>query len=197
MSVVIKGWETLASALEAFPAMTEHTCAFTGHRPGKLPWRYNENDPRCITLKKQLSDIVSILTERGIVHFLSGMALGTDLWAAYAVLESRRQHPNVKLHCILPYCGQADRWSHAYQEQYREILNQSDTIVRVHRDYKDGCLLERNYFMVNSASVVVAVFDGTYRSGTGATVRYAHKLGRELMILNPITFSVTHEGKKD
>ena len=193
MSAVIKGWETLVSAFEAFPAMTEHTCAFTGHRPNKLPWKYDESAPGCVTLKKQLLYIVSDLASRDIVHFLSGMALGTDLWAANAVLAIRKQRPNVKLHCILPYCGQADRWGSAYQEQYREILEQSDTIVRVHRDYSNGCLLARNYFMVNAASVVVAVFDGQYRSGTGATIRYAKKLGRELMILNPNTLSITHE----
>lgn len=195
MSVVIRGWETLAPVFEAVPSLTEHTCAFTGHRPNKLPWKYDEKAPGCISLKKQLAVIVSELAERGIVHYLSGMALGTDLWAADAVLEIRRQRPDIKLHCILPYCGQSNRWSSAYQEQYQEILERSDTIVRVRRDYKNGCLLERNYFMVNAASVVVAVFDGQYRSGTGSTVRYARKLGRELMILNPNTLSISHEGK--
>ena len=26
----------------------QESCCFTGHRPGKLPWRYNEFDPRCL-----------------------------------------------------------------------------------------------------------------------------------------------------
>ena len=29
----------------------EKTCSFTGHRPEKLPWRDNEEDPRCLELK--------------------------------------------------------------------------------------------------------------------------------------------------
>ena len=193
MSKSIKGWEIMDSVLEACPAATNHTCAFTGHRPNKLPWKHNENALGCIALRQQLSDIVVDLADRGYVHFLSGMALGTDLWAAHAVLETRKQYSNIKLHCVIPYCGQADRWSREYQEQYRDILNQSDTIIRVRREYRDGCLLERNYFMVNAASVLVAVFDGHYRSGTGSTVRYAKKLGRELLILNPNTLTVTHD----
>lgn len=30
-------------------------CAFTGHRPSKLPWKYDENDKRCIELKAVLA----------------------------------------------------------------------------------------------------------------------------------------------
>ena len=32
----------------------ENAVAFTGHRPDRLAWRYNERDPRCRALKKRL-----------------------------------------------------------------------------------------------------------------------------------------------
>ena len=35
----------------------EQTCCFTGHRPEKLPWRYDESDPRCVELKLSLIHI--------------------------------------------------------------------------------------------------------------------------------------------
>ena len=35
----------------------QHSCAFTGHRPYKLPWKDNEKDPRFITFQDR-SDIV-------------------------------------------------------------------------------------------------------------------------------------------
>ena len=31
------------------------SCAFTGHRPHKFPWKDNEADPRCIALKETLA----------------------------------------------------------------------------------------------------------------------------------------------
>lgn len=31
------------------------TCAFTGHRPQNLPFRFNENDDRCIALSFSIS----------------------------------------------------------------------------------------------------------------------------------------------
>jgi len=53
-------------------------CAFTGHRPNKLPWRYNETDSRCVALKAVLMEQITILIEDGFTQFLSGMAEGTS-----------------------------------------------------------------------------------------------------------------------
>ena len=39
--------------------MGELTCTFTGHRAEKLPWGYNENDPRCRRLKQTLYDTLT------------------------------------------------------------------------------------------------------------------------------------------
>ena len=52
----------------------EHTCAFTGHRPEKLPWGYYENDERCQALKERMWKLVQELYDRGYRHFLCGMA---------------------------------------------------------------------------------------------------------------------------
>ena len=45
------------------------TCAFTGHRPQNLPFRFNENDDRCIALKQKLRDcIVQLIEQEGVRH---------------------------------------------------------------------------------------------------------------------------------
>ena len=61
-------------------------CAFTGHRPKKLPWGYHEEDIRCIALKKKLFEQITRLISVGYTDFLSGMAEGTDIWGALTVL---------------------------------------------------------------------------------------------------------------
>ena len=42
--------------------MLENSCAFTGHRPHKFPWRYDETDSRCVTLKAALMEQIMLLT---------------------------------------------------------------------------------------------------------------------------------------
>ncbi len=54
-------------------------------------------------------------------------------------------------------------------------------------------MLDRNRFMVERASTLLAVYNGEQRGGTAATVRYAQKMGREIIVIDPITRSVSHE----
>ena len=81
--------------------MIERCCAFTGHRAKKFPWGDNETDARCIALKKALAEEIAKLIDAGYTDFLSGMAEGTDAWAALAVLALKKENPALKLHCVL------------------------------------------------------------------------------------------------
>ena len=64
----------------------------------------------------------------------------------------------------------------------------------VSRDYYDGCMIERNHRLVEAAGLLLAVYNGVRRSGTGSTVNYARKLGREIIVIDPLTLAVSHEG---
>ena len=74
------------------------SCAFTGHRPQNLPFGFREDDERCTTLKKILKEqIVSLITDESVTHFISGMALGVDMYAAEIVLELKKTYPDITL----------------------------------------------------------------------------------------------------
>lgn len=166
--------------------MIEKCCAFTGHRPKKFPWGYDESDARCTALKNMLAEEISNLAERGFTEFLSGMAEGTDTWAALAVFALQKEKPLLKLHCILPYEGQAERWTASARERYFSILRQADSVTYVSREYSKDCMLKRNRYLVDHAACLIAVYNGEHRGGTAMTVRYARKLGRETIILDTI-----------
>jgi len=120
------------------------------------------------------------------------MAEGVDTWAALSVLSLREKHPDLKLHCILPCKSQAEKWDVPAQERYRSILEQADSIVYVTREEYEGCMLERNRFLVAHSDLLLAVGNPIGRSGTAATVRYAQKLGRRIIAIDPITRQVTY-----
>ena len=121
------------------------------------------------------------------------MAEGTDCYCSQIVLCLRRENPALKLHCVLPHEGQANKWSASAQERYNAILEQADSFDYVSRAYYDGCMIDRNHRLVESAGLLLAVFNGVRRSGTGATVNYARKLGREIVPIDPATQDITHE----
>ena len=165
----------------------DNSCAFTGHRPYKFPWGYDETAAGCVQLKAVLSAKIAELAAAGITDFLSGMAEGTDTWAALAVLALREKNPALKLHCILPCKGQANRWTASVRELYYQILDMADDVIYVSEDYHKGCMLERNRYLVDHAAKLLAVYNGERRGGTAMTVRYARKLGREIMIIDPLS----------
>ena len=184
--------EQYTNQLAALAGFIGRACAFTGHRPQKLPWRFDETAPGCVALKETLAAQVAMLIENGYTEFLSGMAPGVDIWAAQIILDLRENNSALKLHCILPCTAQSAKWSAALRKQYRAILEQADSIIFVNRADKKNCMLERDRFLVSYASLVLAVYNGERRGGTAATVRYARKLGRELIVIDPATRTVTH-----
>ena len=73
----------------------ETVCTFTGHRPKKLPWGYNEGDSRCIALKKRIYDVCEAVASTGVRSFICGMAEGCDLYFAEAVLALKKTYPDI------------------------------------------------------------------------------------------------------
>ncbi len=59
--------------------MERTSCAITGHRPSKLPWRYDETAEGCVLLRETLAAQIATLVDSGVTSFLSGMAQGVDL----------------------------------------------------------------------------------------------------------------------
>lgn len=171
--------------------MIETTCAFTGHRPKSFPWKYNESALDCILLKEVLAAQIKAVADRGVTDFLSGMAQGVDLWSSQIVLDLQKKNPVLKLHCILPCKEQESKWTASAQEHYHEILAQANGIVYVGQEYSKDCMLKRNRYLVDHSFFLLAVYNGTRRSGTGATVRYAQKQGREVIVIDPISRNIS------
>ena len=110
------------------------TCCFTGHRPDKLPWGLNENDPRCAALKAGLARELDGLYRRGYRHFISGMAMGCDLYFAEAALALRARCPGVTVEGAAPCPTQAQKWPEAPRRRWRAVLDACDleTVVQQH-----------------------------------------------------------------
>lgn len=129
------------------------SCAFTGHRPSKFPWKYDEEDQRCIALKAVLTQQIEKLAAAGVTDFYSGMALGVDTWAAISVLALRARNPAVKLHCVLPCEGQEVKWTVPAQTRYKMILSDADFVEYVSRAYHKNCMFDRNQRLVDYADI--------------------------------------------
>lgn len=167
-------------------------CAFTGHRPTRFSFKYNESAPACVTLKNVLAEQIARLYHRSITQYLTGCALGVDMWAGEAVLAFAEQHPEISLCCIIPFAGQEKRWTLEQQARYKALLQRSNKTVVIKERYTDDCYFERNRYMVDNSDILLAVYDyeASKPSGTGYTVRYAQSLKKPILLIHPDTLKI-------
>lgn len=149
-----------------------HTVAFTGHRTYAGEAR------------EALHDLVRRLAEEGYTTFLSGMAAGFDLAAAEAVLAIRRAGVAIRLVAVIPFATQSATFPAEVRARFRQVVAEADEVILLAERYHPGCYQQRNDFLVDHASVLVAWYNGT-RGGTQYTFLRALKQGLRLHNLSP------------
>ena len=148
----------------------KHRCCFTGHRPDKL----NISEKVVINaLEKE----IRIAIQDGFNVFITGMAMGADIWAAEIIIKLRKKEKlPLKLIAASPFEGFEQRWPTAWQKRYNAVMAEADLIRFISPYYHRDCFQTRNIFMVNHSSRVIAVFNGE-KGGTKNTIDYADRHG--------------------
>lgn len=167
-----------------FELLKDITCCFTGHRSQKLSWGENEEDERCVAMKVKLRKEIVNAINQGYIYFISGMALGFDIMVAEMILEFKKEYPQIKLIGALPCKDQYKVWKPFQIERYKMVLAKCDNVRCLYDTYQDKCMLERNDYMLNNSSLVIALYNGK-GGGTGYTVRNAKKKGLKTIIIEP------------
>jgi len=160
-------------------------CAFAGHRPQKMPFGFDELDSRCIDFKKRLHDTIESLIWCGYSHFLSGGALGMDMYAAEIVLELRHDYPWIALEMVIPFDSQSDKWNDLYRTRYRVLLDEADIVTFTSHEYSKGAVFLRNHYLINNADLLLAAYDGQ-PGGTQMTCDSARKAGLDICKIPPV-----------
>ena len=97
------------------------------------------------------------------------MARGCDLYFGELVLEVKRDWPDITLEAAVPCPTQADAWPAEERARWQRLLENCDYETMVQNQYSPGCMMRRNRYMVDHASLLIAVYDGQ-SGGTRSTV---------------------------
>lgn len=172
-------------------------CAITGHRPTRFKWKYRENNTGCKRLKKRLHDQFALLYEQGVRRFYMGGALGVDMWSGEILLQMKNQleYKDMELIAVLPFEGYNEGWDVESKKRLQFLIRHSAESIVVGQKAQTPavCYKLRNYYMVDHADCLLAVYDNdrSIRSGTGMTVNYARKKGLNIILIHPDTGVVT------
>jgi uncharacterized phage-like protein YoqJ len=169
---------------------TDNTCCFTGHRPNKLHGYNPASEGNSKMLWKLRDLIIDHIENKQVDTFITGMALGIDMWAARIVLKLKEKYPHIKLVAAVPCANHPAKWNQSSQTEWHHITNKCDTVHYVSVDpYTAWCMQKRNEWMTDNSKYVIAVWDGT-KGGTGKCVNYGKKVNKLITSLHPKTLEV-------
>jgi len=162
----------------------DNSGCFSGYRPEKLPWGFDEEDLRCKELKAKITEAAEQIHLSGIQHFICGMARGSDTYFCESMFFLRSKYSGITVEAAIPCETQSAGWREEDRIRYARLVDQCDQITYVGKEYTRNCMHRRNRYMVDNSSVILAVFDGRL-GGTNYTLSYAGRRGLEIIKIAP------------
>lgn len=93
----------------------------TGYRAHELGI-FDQKHKGIAFIKKTIEARLIPLIEEGLEWILTPGQYGVDLWACEAVIELKKQYPQLKLSIITAYLNPEEKWKEDKQTYYRDIL---------------------------------------------------------------------------
>lgn len=141
---------------------------FTGHRD--ITWEERQ------ILSPKLMREIEKAARQGADTFRSGGARGVDTLAAIAVLQYKKEHPNIRLELFLTCPDQPARWPIEDQRLYQKILRRADRVQYIASEYFDGIYQLRDQALVKGADLCISYLRSS-KGGTAYTCACAMREG--------------------
>ncbi len=151
--------------------MSELSCCFTGHR--KLSDDFDE---------KKLRKSIRELIKSGYTTFYCGMAYGFDLLCGLILAQYKKKY-NLKIVACIPCADQSKYFSDDDKKIYEKVRRVCDEEVVLYEKYRNGCMHERDRYMVDRSDTVIAYLNDE-KSGTAYTVNYAYKKEKKIIYVS-------------
>ncbi len=148
-----------------------YSCSFSGHRI--LGKDFNREE-----LKNSIKEVIN----RGYTTFLVGMAIGFDTECFDLLTNLKKENKEIKIIACLPCKNQDKGFRKEQKQKYQENLKKADEIICLNEEYINGCMQQRNRFMVDNSSVLISYLRYK-KGGTVYTVNYAKKKGKEIIYI--------------
>ena len=140
--------------------LKKSTVAFSGHRTNRIAKFTTDRQRFFINVAHNTwAAIEEFCIKKGYHTFLSGMADGFDIIAAEEVLRLKKEYPYIRLKCVIPFKGQADRYTEADRQRYNNILAQADEVITLSETYFEGCFLRRNDYLLENSAFLMVYYD--------------------------------------
>ncbi|MDE6671568.1 MAG: DUF1273 domain-containing protein [Ruminococcus sp.] len=190
--------KSLVSGVEVLPVSAldtdiDKTICITGHRKNRIALYENNPVLTYSAVKLMLYRYIDMAVEAGYLNFINGLAGGIDLWSAEYVIMKKHRNDHIRLISVMPFLRHADFMSENDRFLLENVEKNSDYLITVNNnpdityskhksaDSSDKLYRDRNYYMVDHSSAVIAFADNEQKfSGTFQTINYAYRNGKKI-----------------
>ena len=147
--------------------MNNKICCFAGHR----------NDWHSIGVEEKLFEVIENLINKGVNIFYDGGYGAFDKKCSKVVLQLKQKYKHIKLIRVLAY--------YQYDKQKFEIPDGYDETIfpDIEEVYYKQRITKRNQWIVKQSNYIVCHIENTFNSGAYKTIKYAQKLGKEIIYI--------------
>ena len=114
----------------------------------------------------------------GDPYFLPHPIRGIGWLIAKTEKTLRAGNPALELIAVIPYRKRLDSLNK--KTRTRELLEACADVVVIQEKYLPSVYSHRNRYMVEHSDRVIAVYDGRETGGTAKTIRFTHRMKKEL-----------------
>lgn len=165
--------------------MKEKSCAIIESPPLSFPWGYDEEDPGCGSLRLLLLNRITLLRSQGVTDFYVVMDAGMGLYAAEMIKSLRESDEAIRLFCIIPWEGQATKWTPDLRERYFNVQAGCTDMLIVSPIKTADCEISAMLNAMDMAGTVIAV-QGEEDPLLPVALRYAERIKRTAVVLGPM-----------
>ena len=158
----------------------EKNCCFTGYRPEKFDFKFDDTDEKFNIFTKRLLTAISKAISNGCTTFYTGMACGFDIMAAEHIALMKCINKDLRLIAVIPFKEQSKGFSYEWKRRYDALLKNCDETVVLNDAYEKWVFAQRNRYMVDRSQFCITYYDGK-PGGTKNTLQYAQKHGVDIL----------------
>lgn len=109
-------------------------CTFTGPKPTRFKFKYNEDYRLCKKIKKSMmTQMKRLYNEKGVRRFYITGAVGVHIWAGELALQLKSQpgYGDIELAIALPFPGYDRQWDIKSKKRMKSLIQSSTAYVTI------------------------------------------------------------------
>lgn len=173
----------------------KNSCTFTGPKPTRFKFKYNDDYKLCKKLKKvMLTQMKRLYNEKGVRRFYVTGAIGVHMWAGELALQlkSLPGYGDIELVVVLPFPGYDAQWDIRSKKRMEALIQNSVESTTIGTSASQENYVLANLYLVDHAQFLITVSDhaGALPADMTQMEAYAFQKDLGMIFIHPDTVEV-------